>query len=139
MNKWLMTIAIVVMFAGGLYGVYKAGYTNGKADEQIAVLEANQEVLKGLVSKVETVDANLYKQYEVQADIYAKLVEKQSGIKKEVVDYATNPSNNMVCLDAEWVRVYNKSLPNQGTKNSTTRRTNDSSGKASRDAGQPKQ
>lgn len=133
MNKWLY-LFLILLTLSGIYGIYEVGYSNGKTDEQIEVLRAGNSALRDLVTHVEEVDANLASQGAVIAQIRAKQLEKQTVITKEVVKYATNPNSNAICLDPNWVRVYNASLPNSGTKDTTATRPDGQAGRTGTDA-----
>lgn len=111
MNKWIV-IVVPILFVLGLWGIYEAGYASGKTDEQISTLKKTTEGLNKIVDKVTDVDAKLNEQALAQAQIKALIMEKQGSTVKEVIKYAQKPDSNTVCLDDEWVQIYNGSLPN---------------------------
>lgn len=137
MSKWFYLIAAALVVAA-LATVYTWGYRDGKQTVQDQVLTDNNNQLSDLIDKVGSVDSKLNEQAVAQEALKALISAKQAYTVKEVIKYAQRPDANVVCLDADWVRAYNSSLPSTRTGDSSTSKPDGSTGTTNSNARQSK-
>jgi len=114
MNKYFYFALAVLVSCAVSYGL---GKISGKeASEREHLIEYNKTLSQNL-DRINSIDKQLNEQSLVLNKIRGEISGKQTEVIKEVVKYTENPANSNRCLDTNWVRIYNKSLPTQRTKN----------------------
>ena len=116
-------ISIGVLFLS--YQIYNTGYQSGYDScktEWNKSIDDNKKLLEKQQLLVDKDRADLNNRLSVLGEQLTKtetqLAQKQSESIKEVIKYVKTPAANVKCLDDEWVRSFNASLP------STTETTN---------------
>lgn len=105
----LVLVAVVV--------AYFVGHKEGVSDSEKKQLSAYNEALENNLKAVDRIDAKLHEQGEMLNKIREDLSVKKNEVTKGVVKYTETPDSSVKCLDTNWVRLYNQSLPSPRTKN----------------------
>lgn len=128
-------LILILSILGGLGGIYAVGYTEGKANSESAQIKRENENYEALIDRLKNVQVRLDAQSAEFQEIKTLLAQKELGINKEVGNYVKTDSASVHGLDAEWVRVYNASLPST-TNIESTSRPDDKAGTTRTDATQ---
>lgn len=113
----LMIVLLLAFFSIKHYGNNR--YEEG-VSHQTAIYEKEQELLKKEYQKrldaANTDRITLNEEIQKQKDDYQRLKEqrqtKTKVVKEEVIKYAETDNGRRLCLDPDWLRNYQNSLPN---------------------------
>lgn len=111
MSKWWIYLILILSILGGLGGVYSVGYTQGKANSEAAQMKQENKNYEELIDRLKSVQLQLDAQAAEFQTVKALLAQKELGVNKDVEKYSKTNSGAVKCLDNDWVRVFNASLP----------------------------
>lgn len=120
-----------VLFGAGLVAIISLNFISyhmGQQNERESQQKTYTSGLEDLIKKYGDNQTLLQALAQGQQLTLQEIRSKQTKTKEDVNNYGKNPNADNRCLDDEWVRIYNESLPS-GDRSSSGGKVDGKSGK----------